>query len=188
VIVLGATGRNFAAGMSGGIAYILDPEGAFPAHCNNEMVELEEPSDEDMGEVRALVEEHRERTGSAVAERVLRDWDSLRDAWVKVMPMDYKRVMREREERASIEAGEPSVIAEHGDGDGRGPVRAGQAPPYNGGDGREEAREVGEAGQHEDAAVAGERGRKAAEAAGADEATQNEAASGAEEEVLPHGG
>jgi len=187
-IVLGPTGRNFAAGMSGGVAYVLDPEGAFPARCNTEMVELEEPSDEDLEEVRALVEEHRERTGSTVAERVLGEWDSLRDAWVKVMPMDYKRVLREREERASIEAGEPSVIAEHGDGDGRGPVRAGQAPPYNGGDGNQEAREVGEAGQHEDAAKAAERAGKAARDSGASEAEKAQAEEEAEEEVLPWNG
>src|SRR5207249_4906200 len=74
VIVLGSTGRNFAAGMSGGVAYVLDPDDAFAARCNTEMVELEEPSEADFEEVRALVEEHRERTASPVAERVLRDW------------------------------------------------------------------------------------------------------------------
>src|ERR671932_1459482 len=95
VVVLGPTGRNFAAGMSGGIAYVLDPEGAFPANCNTEMVELEDPSDDDLAEVRALVEEHRERTASTVAERVLDDWDALRAAraWRKVMPRDYKRAL-----------------------------------------------------------------------------------------------
>src|SRR5919201_2258189 len=78
VVVLGATGRNFAAGMSGGVAYVLDPDDAFAAKCNTEMVELEEPADEDLEEVRALVEEHLERTESPVAERVLREWESLR--------------------------------------------------------------------------------------------------------------
>jgi len=185
-VILGPTGRNFAAGMSGGVAYVLDPEGAFPAKCNMEMVELEEPSDEDLDEVRALVEEHRERTGSTVAERVLADWDALRGAWVKVMPLDYKRVLREREEAASIEAGEPSIIAEHGDGTGAGPVRAGQASPYNGGDGRQEAREPGAAGQREDAAVAAERAHK--DGAGANDGEQAQIDEEAEEEVLPWNG
>jgi glutamate synthase (NADPH) large chain len=186
VVVLGATGRNFAAGMSGGIAYILDPEGAFPARCNTEMVELEEPADDDLAEVRALVEEHRERTGSEVADRVLRDWESLRGEWVKVMPMDYKRVLREREEQASIDAGEPSVIAEHGDGDGAGPVRAGQGAEYPPAGNGFEATEPGEAGQHEDAAVAAERARESAD--GRKESEKAQIEEEAEEEVLPHNG
>src|SRR5436189_188022 len=91
VVVLGPTGRNFAAGMSGGIAYVLDPDGAFPARCNTELVELEEMEDEDLEVVRALVEEHGERTDSRVAARVLDRWDDLSQSWVKVMPIDYKR-------------------------------------------------------------------------------------------------
>jgi glutamate synthase (NADPH/NADH) large chain/glutamate synthase (ferredoxin) len=188
VVVLGSTGRNFAAGMSGGDAYVLDPDGVFPARCNTELVELEEPSEQDLAEVRALIEEHRERTGSEVAERVLADWDALRGAWVKVMPMDYKRALNESTARASVEAGEPSVVAEHGDGDGAGPVRAGQGATYPMANGPKENRETGEAGQHEDASDAGERAGREAEAAGADEATQAEAEAGAEEEVLPSGG
>ncbi len=67
VVVLGPTGRNFAAGMSGGIAYVLDPDGDFHERCNPELVELETPGAEDFEEIRALVEEHRDRTGSQVA-------------------------------------------------------------------------------------------------------------------------
>ncbi|MBV9212072.1 MAG: glutamate synthase large subunit [Actinobacteria bacterium] len=185
-VILGPTGRNFAAGMSGGVAYVLDPEGAFPSRCNTEMVELEEPADEDLEEVRALVEEHRERTGSTVAERVLAEWESLCGAWVKVMPLDYKRVLRERAEAASIEAGEPAVIAEHGDGTGAGPVRAGQAPAYTVGDGNQEGRELGEAGQQEDASVAAERAHQAG--AGANDGEQAQIDEEAEEEVLPSNG
>jgi glutamate synthase (NADPH/NADH) large chain/glutamate synthase (ferredoxin) len=191
VVVLGPTGRNFAAGMSGGIAYILDPEGAFPGRCNTEMVDLEEPDDADLEEVRALIEEHRERTGSTVAERVLSDWASLTGAWVKVMPVDYKRVLRERAEeaeKASVDAGEPSVVAEHGDGTGAGAVRAGQGAPYAPAGNGQESRELGEAGQHEDAAVAAERAGKAAEQAGKDEAEKAQAEEEAEEEVLPWNG
>jgi len=187
-VILGPTGRNFAAGMSGGIAYVLDPAGEFAPKCNTEMVELEHASEEDLAEVRTLVEEHRERTGSTVAERVLSDWDSLTDAWVKVMPMDYKRVLREREERQRVEAGEPAVVVEHGDGDGAGPVRVGQGSPYPAADGNEEAREPGEAGQQEDAAVAAQRARKRAEAAGKDDGEVAQEEAEAEEEVLPFNG
>ncbi|HUN79683.1 MAG TPA: glutamate synthase-related protein [Solirubrobacteraceae bacterium] len=97
VVVLGPTGRNFAAGMSGGIAYVLDEHGAFPARCNMGMVDFEQLAPADAIELRAMIEEHGQRTGSSVAARVLRDWDGLlaRAAFVKVMPRDYKRVLLE---------------------------------------------------------------------------------------------
>ena len=95
VVVLGPTGRNFGAGMSGGIAYVLDPDGDLPARCNTELVELETPSADDFEEIRALVEEHRSRTASPVATRVLADWQALVGSWVKVMPRDYKRALAE---------------------------------------------------------------------------------------------
>jgi hypothetical protein len=107
---------------------------------------------------------------------------------VKVMPMDYKRVLREREERQRVEAGEPHVVAEHGDGDGSGAVMAGQGAPYPAADGNEEARQPGEAGQTEDAADAARRAGHEAAAAGNGEAGQEQAAAGAEEEVLPFNG
>ena len=188
VVVLGPTGRNFAAGMSGGIAFVLDPDGEFPARCNTELVELEAPGDDDLAEVRALVEEHRERTGSAVAERVLDRWSELTGAWVKVMPMDYKRALREEAERRSAEAGEPAIVAEHGNGDGSGPVRAGQGGPYPPGDGNLEAKRTGEAGQHEDAAVAAERAEREAREHGANRAEEEQAEAEAAEEVLPSNG
>jgi glutamate synthase domain-containing protein 2/glutamate synthase domain-containing protein 1/glutamate synthase domain-containing protein 3 len=190
-VILGPTGRNFAAGMSGGVAYVLDRGGGFSARCNTEMVDLECPGEADLVELRALVEEHRDRTGSPVAERVLSDWDSLRRTWVKVMPLDYKRVLRERAEeaeRASIEAGEPAIVAEHGDGDGAGHPHSGQGDAYPPGDGREETRVPGEAGQTEDAAVAAERAQKASAARGNGEAEQAQKAAEAEEEVLPFNG
>jgi len=102
VVVLGATGRNFAAGMSGGLAYVLDEEGTFPARCNPELVDLEDPSDADFEEIRALVMEHAARTASPVAERALAEWDALRGSWIKVFPRDYKRVLREAAERAAL--------------------------------------------------------------------------------------
>jgi glutamate synthase domain-containing protein 3 len=108
--VLGPTGRNFAAGMSGGIAYVLDEEGTFEERCNQQIVDLEQPSTEDLEEVRALVVEHRERTDSPVAARVLSEWESLADAWVKVMPRDYKRALVEMAEREASGAGEATHI------------------------------------------------------------------------------
>jgi glutamate synthase domain-containing protein 2/glutamate synthase domain-containing protein 1/glutamate synthase domain-containing protein 3 len=100
VVVLGPTGRNFAAGMSGGIAYVLDESGAFPARCNMGMVDFEALSSADALELRATISEHEQRTGSPVARRVLADWEGLltRGALVKVMPRDYRRVLAERAE------------------------------------------------------------------------------------------
>ncbi len=94
VVVLGKTGRNFAAGMSGGVAYVLDTAGTFQRRCNMAMVELD-PLDnpQDIAEVRALIERHVQYTGSQLGERVLRDFDALRSVFVKVMPRDYKRVL-----------------------------------------------------------------------------------------------
>jgi len=106
VVVLGPTGRNFAAGMSGGVAYVLDEDGTFAKRCNMGMVGFEELSEADMLELRATVEEHQRRTDSPVAARVLGEWDGLlaRGAFVKVMPHDYKRVLREREEEQTLAA------------------------------------------------------------------------------------
>ncbi len=97
VVVLGPTGRNFAAGMSGGIAYVLDEQRAFPARCNMGMVDFEELAPADAIELRAMISEHEQRTDSPVARRVLAEWEQLlaRGAFVKVMPTDYKRVLAE---------------------------------------------------------------------------------------------
>jgi glutamate synthase (NADPH/NADH) large chain/glutamate synthase (ferredoxin) len=89
VVVLGPTGRNFAAGMSGGVAYVLDDDETFAERCNTELVALEtiEPDDERL--LRGLIGEHRRHTGSPVAERVLEEWPRF----VKVMPHDYKAAL-----------------------------------------------------------------------------------------------
>ena len=101
MVVLGATGRNFAAGMSGGVAYVWDPAGEFPERCNPGMVELEGLVDADEQEaVQALIAEHRERTGSEVARRVLDTWEFAVRQFVKVMPTDYKRVLQARADAA----------------------------------------------------------------------------------------
>ena len=98
VVVLGPTGRNFAAGMSGGIAYVLDEDGGFRGRCNLELVGFEPLERDDADELRALVEEHLERTGSPVAARAARqDWASAVPQFVKVMPHDYKRALADLE-------------------------------------------------------------------------------------------
>ena len=96
VVVLGETGRNFAAGMSGGIAYIWDRKKTFPALCNMGMVELESLEiEEDINEVKILIENHLRYTGSDVAKAALDNWPETVKQFVKVMPTDYKRVMQE---------------------------------------------------------------------------------------------
>ncbi len=96
VCVLGETGRNFAAGMSGGTAFVLDPDGALPARCNPGSVSLEPPAEADGPLVRDLLERHLAATGSAVAERVLAAWpESLAD-FVKVLPDDLRAVLAGR--------------------------------------------------------------------------------------------
>ncbi len=104
VVVLGPTGRNFAAGMSGGVAYVLDEQGEFSRRCNMGMVGFEALSTADAAELRVLIEEHRQRTDSPVAARVLGDWEELlaKGAFVKVMPHDYKRVLGEQADRSEI--------------------------------------------------------------------------------------
>lgn len=97
VVVLGDTGRNFAAGMSGGIAYIYDPNGAFPEKCNMGLVGLDAVDTEE--EKQALydyIKEHVDYTGSSVGQGMLEDWDAKVKKFVKVMPHDYKRVLEER--------------------------------------------------------------------------------------------
>ena len=110
VIVLGPTGRNFAAGMSGGVAYVLDEDGMFARRCNMGMIGFEAPSLEDAAELRALIEEHARRTDSPVAARVLAQWDELlaKGVFVKVMPHDYKRVLGEQAAEAQAASSPPT--------------------------------------------------------------------------------
>jgi glutamate synthase domain-containing protein 3 len=104
VVILGPTGRNFGAGMSGGIAYIWDPHALFAPNCNMEMVELEElDTAEEIEEVRSLVRRHADYTGSTVAQHVLSNWERAVKEFVKVMPTDYKRVLEAQ--KAAVSAG-----------------------------------------------------------------------------------
>ncbi len=94
VVILGATGRNFAAGMSGGLAYVLDRDNTFSIHCNQSSVDLvavEEP--EDVQQLKALIEEHFRSTQSSVAKKVLDEWEETLPKFVKVYPTDYRRVL-----------------------------------------------------------------------------------------------
>jgi hypothetical protein len=94
VIVLGRTGRNFAAGMSGGIAYVLDAAGDFRQRCNHELVDIEPLEQlEDVELVRSLVQRHVEYTGSDHGARILAGWSRSAAMFVKVMPRDYRRAL-----------------------------------------------------------------------------------------------
>ncbi|MDZ7675611.1 MAG: glutamate synthase large subunit [Acidimicrobiales bacterium] len=101
-VVLGPTGRNFGAGMSGGIAYVWDPDDVFHRNLNNEMVDLDAMSEEDQGWLRTTVRQHLTETNSAVAQRILDRWYSNVRHFKKVMPKDFKRVL-EATERAEAE-------------------------------------------------------------------------------------
>jgi glutamate synthase (NADPH/NADH) large chain len=94
VVILGSTGRNFAAGMSGGIAYVLDQEGDFQTKVNPEMVDLDPLDDEDQEFLFDRISRHRDETNSAVAKALLEDWKVSLRKFVKVMPRDYKRVLK----------------------------------------------------------------------------------------------
>jgi len=113
VVVLGKIGRNFAAGMSGGIAYLLDPD---LGRVNTGMVDLEPLGGDDAALLRELVQRHREETGSAVAGRLLADWDGAPARFVKIMPQDYKRVLdaASRAEQEGRDVNEAVMAAAHG--------------------------------------------------------------------------
>ncbi|WWC86714.1 uncharacterized protein L201_001592 [Kwoniella dendrophila CBS 6074] len=111
VVVLGLTGRNFAAGMSGGIAYVLDMAHSFSPKVNHGTVELGPVSNpQEVAELRSLIEDHRHFTGSEIADRVLRNFHHFLPMFVRVMPLDYKRVLEEEAARAAEEKKRQSVI------------------------------------------------------------------------------
>jgi glutamate synthase (NADPH/NADH) large chain len=105
VVVLGRTGRNFGAGMSGGVAFVWDPEGTFGANLNGEMVDLEDCDDSDADWLGTTIARHTEETGSAVGARLLKDWPRSASSFAKVMPRDYKRVLEAV--RKAEQAGRP---------------------------------------------------------------------------------
>jgi len=94
VVVLGHTGRNFAAGMSGGVAYVIDSQRLFSRRCNHGMVDIERLDDKkDYDQLKSLIQEHFDYTGSERAKEILDDWKVLKDQFVKVMPREYRRVL-----------------------------------------------------------------------------------------------
>jgi glutamate synthase (ferredoxin) len=99
VVVLGPAGRNFAAGMSGGVAYVLDENRQFEVSCNKEMVSLgplEDPAE--VEEVLGMIHRHIAATGSVRAQDILRRWSELRPMFVRVIPNDYQRVLEAQSE------------------------------------------------------------------------------------------
>jgi len=119
VVVLGPTGRNFAAGMSGGLAFVLDEDGAFRSRCNPAILpDLTELDEADAIEVRSLVAEHVERTGSPVGRRVLDEFDALLPKFVKVFPADYRRVLEQLAAEEAAAAGETAEPATSTGGEG----------------------------------------------------------------------
>ena len=111
MVCLGQTGRNFAAGMSGGIAYVFDESGSFAERCNMEMIELETIEADggvddtsvrsnltryDETRLKQMIENHKRYTNSALAIQILDNWEASRDKFVKVMPVDYKRALVEQ--------------------------------------------------------------------------------------------
>ncbi|HZR19302.1 MAG TPA: glutamate synthase large subunit [Verrucomicrobiae bacterium] len=113
VVVLGPTGRNFAAGMSGGVAYVLDETGEFPRRCNQQMVSLEKLEDPDETEaVWKMIQRHQTYTRSSRAAAILANWPTIVAKFVKVMPKDYKRVLQSiKEVEQSGLSGEQAIMA-----------------------------------------------------------------------------
>ncbi|MBI2432790.1 MAG: glutamate synthase large subunit [Candidatus Hydrogenedentes bacterium] len=97
--ILGRTGRNFAAGMSGGIAYVYDPHGTFPIHCNQTSVDLKPLHELSVPELRRMLEKHAHYTGSPVARHILANWESELAHFVRVMPRDYARVLKQQAQK-----------------------------------------------------------------------------------------
>ncbi len=102
VVILGDTGRNFAAGMSGGIAYVYDVKGKFANNCNKEMVDLDPLDSEDIAELQDLISRHYAYTGSTVAKFVLDDFENQLKNFIKVFPRDYKKVLQERKAKVTV--------------------------------------------------------------------------------------
>ena len=112
VVILGKTGRNFAAGMSGGVAYVLDEAGDFATRCNMELVGIEKLEDEDLAALKAAIEEHAINTKSTRAAKILAEWSSFAPKFVKVMPQDYKRVLQSlKKVQSQGLSGEDAIMA-----------------------------------------------------------------------------
>lgn len=103
VVILGGTGRNFAAGMSGGIAYVYDVNEKLKEKCNPEMIDLDAIDDnESAEELRSMIEKHYQNTGSTVAKFILEDFDNQLKNFIKVFPKDYKKVLQSKNEKSKV--------------------------------------------------------------------------------------
>ena len=102
VVVLGKTGRNFAAGMSGGMAFVFDFDNTFDGRCNKGMVDLEKLDAEDLALVKGLIERHQKYTGSTLAKEILGNWKKTSLKFVKVIPVDFKRVLKQQREAKEL--------------------------------------------------------------------------------------
>jgi glutamate synthase (NADPH/NADH) large chain len=102
VVILGDTGRNFAAGMSGGIAYVYDVKGQFPILCNKEMVDLDPVTNGDSAELKDMIENHFAYTGSTVAKFILDDFENQLKNFIKVFPRDYKKALKEKAKTVKV--------------------------------------------------------------------------------------
>ncbi|CAK9318191.1 unnamed protein product [Citrullus colocynthis] len=111
VVILGKTGRNFAAGMSGGVAYVLDMDGEFESRCNLELVDLDKVEEEDdILTLKMMIQQHQRHTSSNLAKEVLDNFDNLLPRFIKVFPREYKRVLANKKaQEAAKEASEPSA-------------------------------------------------------------------------------
>ncbi len=101
-VILGNTGRNFAAGMSGGIAYIYDTDNQFSTNCNLEMVELDPLDDTDSTQLKGLIQQHFNYTNSSIAAFILKDFDHQLAHFIKVFPTDYKKVLAKKNQHNTV--------------------------------------------------------------------------------------
>jgi glutamate synthase (NADPH/NADH) large chain len=102
VIILGCTGRNFAAGMSGGVAFVFDVKSQFSSLCNKEMVDLDQLDQDDTQWLHSMILKHYQFTASTVAKFLLDDFENQLRNFVKVFPKDYKRALKEKKEKVKI--------------------------------------------------------------------------------------
>jgi glutamate synthase domain-containing protein 3 len=103
-VILGPTGRNFAAGMSGGIAYVYDPDKKLLLNCNREMVDFDPLEDEDLSRIKKLIRNHMNYTNSRVAKNMLNHFEEVIPHFVKVMPRDYKAVLLKNKAKEQLVA------------------------------------------------------------------------------------
>ena len=112
IAILGKTGRNFGAGMSGGVAFVYDPDKTFQSRCNMEMILLEPLKIDDQNMLKNLIDNHAKHTGSTVAINMLKNWSATTNDFIKVMPKDYKRVLQSIEVALDSGLSEEDAIME----------------------------------------------------------------------------